>query len=165
MLKRNKADCGSHRSPPHAATHGDNPQMASDTYAAPNGHDKNYFPALYELSHRIRLGWIVAVVLISGFTHLLGGLVVNGWLSVPAKETDMHEVKIELTAASKELRTLGETVVRLSETSRANERQLDTVDRKLERLLDRVLVPASPAPAASQAERGQRPQTRERVLQ
>ena len=72
--------------------------MVASNYSIPNGEDKAIFPAFREFLGRVRAGWIVFVVVISVFTHAGTTLINTGWITVPAKDSDLKAMRTEFLA-------------------------------------------------------------------
>lgn len=85
---------------PPATPGGRTPSMATQSYSDLNGEDKTppMFPAFREFIGRVRAGWIVAVILISGVMHFASVLIANDWLIGPAKAPDLQALKAETAA-------------------------------------------------------------------
>ena len=138
--------------------------MAESTYSSLNGESRNLLPVLREMIGGIRTGWIIGGVVSSAIVAVLGPLIVSGFLVVPAKETDMKEVKAAVIELQVRTKTIGDSVIRLEEGDRSRSKQLDVLDGKLDRMMDlhlmmmRLSPPTSPGTQIpSQAERNKRP--------
>lgn len=110
--------------------------MTIEDVAFQNGQDKRFKLVLGELVGKIRFGWSVAAVLLSS-VFLIATLFVNGgWLTVPAKESDMKDVKVKVESMIIDLKAVGLNVARMDEENRAQGRQIELIDRKLDRIID-----------------------------
>ena len=148
MCRHNKGGSGRSRSAP--ATNGANPPMANTIYQSTNGHDKSFAPALHDLVGRIRYGWAVASFGLSA-SFLIASLFINyGFLTVPAKESDMKVVQATLAAHTEALKAINGAV--------------DKIDRRLDRVLDRMEWEAS-APAAPRRSSQEYPTKKQRLNQ
>jgi hypothetical protein len=163
------------------ATNGDEPQMAfsEEVHASKNGPDKNFIHQLRDLVGKVRFGWAVAVTVLGPIATFAGILIYTGWISIPAKESDMKVVQAKLASVeaaqsvqAEALKTLNVTMVRFEEGQKASIHLLDRIDGKLERIEEQHLAimrafmttpdpqKASPAPSSPPPDR---PNTQRKV--
>jgi hypothetical protein len=145
-----------HGASPHAAA-GVQPTMAEETYTYRNGKDNSMLPALRQLIGGVNKTWASLAAIGITIGSIAGPLIVSGFLSIPAKETDMREAKAAIAELQAEFKTLSVAVTRLEEGDKSQQRQLERIEGKMDRLLDLRLAPASPAQISpSEAERNRR---------
>ena len=91
---------GIDRPDPRHFTDGSDPPMTSSQYT--NGEDHNFISALRSLIDRVRIGWVVSMVIISFVGHLLMSLIANGWILSVAKSSDIVDLRkdIEVSTAA-----------------------------------------------------------------
>ena len=76
--------------------------MTPQEYPKLNGQDRSppIFPVHREIIGKVRVGWTVFAILMSGFCTLAAMLIANGWIASPAKSVDLeafkHDTAIEL---------------------------------------------------------------------
>lgn len=157
MTKARKTGHGAKsRRDPSRAIHGADPQMASSsTQSLANGEAKNLLPTLRQFVGEVRVGWIVFTLLASGILHFSSSLLTYGWITVPAKQSDMAEVQKAVVALGENVKFMSAALTRLEESDKANQRAFASMDHKLDILLDRrpsqleTGAPSAPPPPAS----------------
>lgn len=110
---------------------GANPQVANQSYAPANGHDKAFQYHLHDIFGGVRLILTVSSVFVSVILFI-GTIVINyGFMTVPAKESDMKSVQTTLSEHTGSLKAITGTV--------------DKIDRRLDHLeWEASSAPSSP---------------------
>lgn len=137
---------------PRLATHGEEPQMAFEQeqeqgHRRHNGPDKHFIRQLQTLIGRVRFGWSIVITSLSPIFLLAALLVHNGWITTPAKDSDVKSMQVKLTAMDavlgshiEAMKDLGLMSARLEEGQKAMLRVLDKVDGKLDRIEEQHLA-------------------------
>jgi hypothetical protein len=90
--------------PARLTSDGKNPPMAIQSTPYKNGAATTYTPE--EITKKFKMWWSVFTTIITAFLGLLGGLAAAGWLDIPAKQRDLVELRMTVTAIAKDVSSL-----------------------------------------------------------
>lgn len=165
---------------PRLTTHGAEPQMVLEQERLNNnGADRQFIQKLQQIVGKVRFGWAVAVAVLGPVFVFISMVIYSGWVSVPAKDSDMKLVQARLVniesaqvSQGEAIRALNIFAARFDEVGKAQQRFLDRIDSKLDNIQDQHLAimrafgsppetqKANPAPASPPPSPAQRPRAR-----
>lgn len=137
---------------PRLATSGEQPPMTFPNHQEQerrneNGVDRHFIHQLRRVVGRVRFGWSVTATLLSPLFLLAALLVHNGWITTPAKDSDMKAMQVKFSGLETTIltqaettRALAVTIARIEEGQKAVFRVLDKIDSKLDRIEDQHLA-------------------------
>lgn len=136
--------------------------MATQEYYEPsllNGESKNFEAYMRRISGGVNKAWAAGVTGWMILVGIMGPLIINGWILVPAKERDLQEVKTAVVQLNTTVRGIADHLIRVEEVGRGYQKEIDALTNKLDRIIDHWSFAPPAAPAAvtpSQAERNKR---------